>query len=179
MEEVLMSQGQHDQVETARTMIINHVVDEVKGFIESSIEIDIENIFHDWNYPNNSGLIVFVLNQELIHEKVKSKVDLSKLEFEVARISELVQKVPNKIYVHEISSSIYLVERIGILIPIEKALLKKGFKDELLLTKDNLEKSYFHRYGKFDDIFHQEVKDIFIDWDFKQDRAIMGFVLNN
>ncbi|WEG12875.1 Na-translocating system protein MpsC family protein [Pullulanibacillus sp. KACC 23026] len=177
MEEVLINQGQDDQVKKARNAIMNHVLDEVKGYLESSIGIDIEFYYHDWNFPSNSGMIFFVFNQELKAEVIQSKVNLAELEKEVARISMLVQKVPDKINIHGISSSIYVVERRGILIPIEKALINKGFKDELIITKDSIEKSYFFRYGKFEDIFHKEVKDIFIDWDLKADKSIMSFVL--
>ncbi|MET3697724.1 hypothetical protein [Bacillus oleivorans] len=62
---------------------------------------------------------------------------------------------------HPISSSIYLIERIGILIQIEKALIAHGFQKELLFTKDELEKIYFHSDGRFEGIFNQTVRDIY------------------
>lgn len=57
----------------------------------------------------------------------------------MGRISFLVEKVPDEIKTYPISPSIYLIERRGILIQIEKALIEKGFENELRFTKDELE----------------------------------------
>lgn len=179
MEEVLMSQGQTSQVEKPRNVIINHVLEELTGVIHLSLNRDVEHYYHDWNFPNNSGVIIYVLNEEVNKENFKPTIDNSLLEHEVARISELVQKVPAHINVFPVFPTIYLVERSGILIPIEKALMEQGFKDELLITKDRLEKSYFHNYGKFKEIFNSEVTDIFIDWNTKEDKSLMAFILGN
>ncbi|WP_226669921.1 Na-translocating system protein MpsC family protein [Metabacillus litoralis] len=178
MEEVLIQQGQQKQVEKARAVIIEHVLEELKGIIKVSLDREVEESYHDWNFPNNSGLIFFVLNEEIDQSCDDNGIYLKKLENEIARISELVQKVPNSIRVFPLSQSIYLVEREGILIPIEKALIAKGFAEELRITKDELEKSYFHRYGNFDEIFKNSIKDIFIDWNFKKDKSLMAFVFN-
>ncbi|WP_241558969.1 Na-translocating system protein MpsC family protein [Oceanobacillus halophilus] len=179
MEEVLISQGQTNQVTKARNVIINQVLEELTGVIQVSLNSEVEYYYHDWNFPNNTGNIIYVLNEEIRNENINSMIDNSLLEQEVARISELVQKVPDNINIYPVSSTIYLVGRIGILVPIEKALINKGFKDELLFTKDSLEKSYFHRYGKFKDIFKSDIKDIFIDWNTKEDKSLMAFILGN
>ncbi|WP_223155166.1 Na-translocating system protein MpsC family protein [Alkalibacillus aidingensis] len=123
-------------------------------------------------------MITFRIKNQLPSENDDLPINPSLLEGEVARVSELVQKVPGKIHVYKLSTSIYIVERIGILIPIEKALIKKRFKKELLITKDTLEKSYFHRYGRFNEIFNSEIKDIFIDWFIDEDKSLMVFILD-
>jgi uncharacterized protein YbcI len=177
MEEVLMEQGQRDQVERARTIIINHIIEELKGVIQVSLEREVEEYYQDWNFPNNTGIIIFVLS-ETERKEIPEKVMMIKdLESEVARISELVQKVPDKINVYSLSSSIYIVERKGILIPIEKALISKGFANELRITKDELEKKYFHRYGRFSEIFNGGIRDIFIDWNFPADKSLMAVIV--
>ncbi|MCM3412278.1 Na-translocating system protein MpsC family protein [Metabacillus litoralis] len=180
MEEVLVQQGQRNHVEKARTVIINHILEELKGVVKVSLDRDVEDYYHDWNFPNNSGVIIFILDEKVTEEySLRQDVNLNKLEKEVSRISYLVQKVPDQIHVYPLSDSIYLIERKGILIPIEKSLVQKGFMEELKITKDELEKSYFHRYGKFGDIFQSPVKDIFMDWNFKEDKSFMVFVLNS
>lgn len=181
MEEVLMQQGQMHQVEKARSVIINHIIEEIKGVVKVSFNREVEEHYHDWNFPNNSGFIIFVLNEEdsNMTQIADHQQLLPKLESEIGRISALVQKVPDQINTHILSPSIYLVERKGILIPIEKALISKGFAQELKITKDELEKEYFHKYGKFEEIFRQPVKDVFIDWCFKDDKSLMAFILAN
>ena len=177
MEEVLLSQGQRKYVENAREVIIDHILDELNGVIQVTLEVEIEDFYHDWNFPNNSGLIMLVLEKEVIELECKTDIDIGSFEVEVARISALVQKVPDAIKTIPISRDIVLVERVGILVPIEKALISKGFITELKITKDELEKSYFHKDRRFDGIFDQPLRDIFIDWNMKDDKSLMGFVL--
>lgn len=177
MEDVMLQQGQNKSVDYARNVIITHLLDEIKGVIQITLDVEVEEYYHDWNFPNNTGILIFILDTETAQKSIP-EIDLQKLELEVGRISLLVEKVPDKIITRQISPSIYLIERIGILIQIEKALIEKGFENELKYTKDELEKSYFHRYGEFEDIFHRSVRDIFIDWNFKQDKSFMAFILN-
>ncbi|UHA60623.1 DUF2294 domain-containing protein [Metabacillus litoralis] len=180
MEEILIQQGQNNQVNKARAVIINHIIEELTGVVKITFDRDVEESYHDWNFPNNSGVIIFVMDDEV--EKcapADQNVDFTRLETEVARLSQLVQKIPDQIYVYPLSSSLYLIERKGILIPIEKSLIKKGFAEELKITKDELEKTYFHRYGKFDEILQANIKDIFIDWNFKEDKSFVAFILGS
>lgn len=176
MEEVLLLKGKSAHVEYARTVIIGHVLEELKGAVQVSFDVDVEEYYHDWNFNNNSGVIILVLENELDVPIPQVSIDLQLLESNIARISESVQKAPEEIIIYPISDNILLVQRIGILIPIEKALIQKGYTDELRITKDDLEKSHFHRDVHLKDIFHSSVVDIFIDWDFKEDKSMMCLI---
>nr|WP_263325235.1 DUF2294 domain-containing protein [Neobacillus sp. Marseille-Q6967] len=178
MEEILLQQGQEQFVDQAREVIVNHLLDEIKGVVQVSLEVDVEEYYHDWNFPNNSGILIFVLDSEF-GERFKADVDIGRLELEVGRISLLVEKVPDNIQTYPIAPTIFLIERKGILIQIEKALIQKGFQQELKFTKDELEKTYFHRDGNFEDIFNKPVRDIFIDWNFKEDKSFIAFILSS
>jgi uncharacterized protein YbcI len=176
MEEVLLQQGQDRYVDSARQVIINHLLDEIKGVVQVTLDVEVEENYHDWNFPNNSGILIFVLEKE-VGPTFNVDMDIQKLEYEIGRLSLMVEKVPDQIITHPISPSIFLIERNGILIQIEKALIAKGFQKELRFTKDELEKTYFHRDGRFEEIFNRPVRDIFIDWNFKEDRSFMAFIL--
>jgi uncharacterized protein YbcI len=178
MEEVLIKQGHRKEVEKARTLIINSALEELKGIIRVSLNAEVSEFFHDWNLPNNSGVIIFVLDESFNPSYPEPSFNQSMLEAEVARISMLVQKAPDTIVIYPVSSTVILVERTGILFTLEKALIEKGFEEELKITMDELEKSYFHRYGKIHEIFDKQVKDIFIDWNLREDRSIMAFILH-
>ncbi|WP_102347842.1 DUF2294 domain-containing protein [Bacillus sp. Marseille-P3661] len=178
MEEILLQQGQQKYVDQARTVIINHLLDEIKGVVQVTFEVEVEEQYHDWNFPNNSGIIILVLEQE-ITPAIKTDIDVRSLELEIERISLLVEKIPDRIFLYPISSSIYLIERIGILVQIEKALIENGFHTELLFTKDELEKRYFHRDGRFETIFKNPVRDIFVDWNLKKDKSMMAFIVRS
>jgi uncharacterized protein YbcI len=177
MEEVLLQQQKSGYVEHARMVIINHLLEELKGVVQVTLGVEVEEFYHDWNFPNNSGTMLFLLEKEVTQTQFEPEFSIDDFEFEVGRLSALVQKVPDIIHTIPISPSIVLVERKGILIPIEKALIAKGFSTELILTKDELEKKYFHRDGKFTSIFNKNVRDIFIDWNLKEDKSLMAFIL--
>jgi uncharacterized protein YbcI len=178
MEDILLEYGQNKYVDYARNVIITHLLDEIKGVVQVTLGVEVVEYYHDWNFPNNSGALIFLLDTEAGPE-YKADVDIQRVEMEVGRISFMVEKVPDQIKTYPISPSIYLIERNGILIQIEKALIEKGFEDELRFTKDELEKKYFHRYGRFEDIFNKSVMDIFIDWNFKSDKSMMVFILRS
>jgi uncharacterized protein YbcI len=177
MEEILLQQGQNKYVDKARSVIINHLLDEIMGVIKVTYQVEVDEYYHDWNFPNNSGILIFELDTEVV-PMGKIETDDQRLEKEIARISLLAEKIPDKIITYQISSTIYLIERKGILVPIEKALISKGFQNELIYTKDELEKNLFHRDGRFEDIFDKSVRDIFIDWNLKEDKSIMAFILS-
>ncbi|MBU9719978.1 MULTISPECIES: Na-translocating system protein MpsC family protein [Bacillaceae] len=177
MEEILLEKGQTAYVNHARDVIVQHILEELKGVVQISLDVEVDEYYHDWNFPSNAGMLMMILNHPVETTEITPNFDPNELELEVARITSIVQKEPDIIRTHYLSSNFVLVERIGILITIEKALILKGFSSELLLTKDDLEKSYFHRDANFEKIFTTPVLDLFIDWDFKEDKSLMGFVL--
>ncbi|MBO1512990.1 Na-translocating system protein MpsC family protein [Metabacillus bambusae] len=179
MEEVLLSQGQNDIIDLIRIAIIKSVLEELKGVIQVTIQTEVCDFYHDWNIPNNSGILMFVLNNPIIQDNEHIQLDTNEFEAEISRLSALVQKVPDEIILYPLSRQILLVERKGILVPIEKALISKGFDEELRVVKDELEKKYFHRNGKFDELLKQRVVDIFIDWNLKDDKSLMSFIIHN
>ncbi|KKI89110.1 hypothetical protein WQ54_28220 [Bacillus sp. SA1-12] len=179
MEEVLLSKGQNNLIDLTRTTIISSVLEELKGVIQVTLEAEIEGCYHDWNLSTNSGLLMFTLNNPVVDMNEVIQLDANGIKAEVSRVSSLVQKVPEHIELYPLSSQIFLVERKGILIPIERALIMKGFIQELRMTKDELEKRYFYNEGKFEELFNINIKEIFIDWNLKDDRSLMAFIIDN
>ncbi|WP_035425259.1 Na-translocating system protein MpsC family protein [Halalkalibacterium ligniniphilum] len=178
MEEVLLEHGDRSYIEYARAKIISQVITELRELVENTLNIDVEDNYHNWDFLNNSGIIIFVLKQK-ISVVVESEVNMTALKSEVTRVSALLEKVPDEVQVYAHSRTLYLIFRKGILVPVEKALLSKGYHDELLVAKNDLEKSYFHREGRFEEIFKRDIRDLFIDWNLKEDKSVMAFVLDN
>ncbi|MEH7417810.1 Na-translocating system protein MpsC family protein [Neobacillus drentensis] len=182
LEAALLENGNSDQIEISRNIVMKNVQNQLKGILELEFAQDIESFYHDWNYPQNTGMITVQFEGAIIEKvgpKISDPVELKPLIDEVERISVLVQKRPEKTEAYFIPPKIYLIIRDGILIQIEKALIEKGYEQTLMVTKDELEKSYLHRDGRFEEIFSNPVADIFVDWDFSEDRSIMCFVLKD
>lgn len=177
MEEVLIQEKQDTQVDYLRYVVIKSILDELKGVIQVTLEKQVAVINHDWIYPNNTGVIIVEFEGSDSEKDKNFEVDIAALEEEVSRLSWLVQKVPDVILTYQVTPKMFVVKRIGILVAIEKALLEKGFESELYLTKDELEKSYFHRDGNFNDIFKRPVQEIFIDWNLRENTSVICFIL--
>lgn len=184
MESILLESGNTDQVDTSRSIVMKNILNQLKGILEIEFEQDVHDFYHDWNYPQNTGMITVVFEADIITNdnntvSGEGSTNFKLLLEEVGRISTLVQKMPEKIDVYQITPKIYLIKREGILVQIEKALIKKGYDQTLIVTKDELEKSYFHRNGHFEDIFRLPVADIFVDWNLNEDNSMMCFVLKS
>lgn len=180
IESTLLEHGNSDNIDISRNIVMKTVLNQLKGILELEFEQDIESFYHDWNYPQNTGMITVQFENAVtlfVDQNQDTHVDLNPLIDEVDRISVLVEKKPETTEAYFISPKIFLVKRDGILVRIEKALIAKGFEQTLSVTKDELEKSYLHRDGRFEEIFSNPVTDIFVDWDFHEDNSIICFVL--
>ncbi|MBU8914716.1 DUF2294 domain-containing protein [Bacillus sp. FJAT-29953] len=180
LESTLLENGNSDNIEISRNIIMKTVLYQLKAIIELEFEQNVESFYHDWNYPQNTGMITVQFEGEIAKQNLQNidrPIDLTLLTDEVERISILVQKRPERTEAFFISPKIYLVQRDGILVQIEKKLIEKGYENTLMVAKDELEKLYLHHDNRFEEIFNNPVADIFVDWDFSEDRSIMCFVL--
>lgn len=179
MEIILLENGNRDNIDISRNIVMNNILTELKGILELEFENDVKYYYHDWNYPENRGMLLIEFEQNILEGEVSIESEKTKdlLIKEVDRVTILVQKKPEETKVYCITPKVFIVKREGILIQIEKALIEKGYEEILLVTKDELEKSYFHRDGRFEEIFKKPVKDIFIDWDLSRDNSVICIIL--
>ncbi|MFC0216214.1 Na-translocating system protein MpsC family protein [Paenibacillus chartarius] len=181
MEEVLLKDGHLDVVRAARRQIISALMPELRGVIQMVMDSPVDRWFDDWSYTNNTGMLLLELQNKRPDRgegEVTHPFYAAELKSEVSRLSALVEKVPDRIETRELHADVVLVVRRGLLVPIEKALHRKGFDHELLMTKEELEKSSFHHNGTFSDIFRRPVNDIFFDWRLAEDIGVIVFMLN-
>lgn len=178
MESILLENGDIDKIDISRNIVMKTILTQLKGILEIEFNQDIKEFYHDWNYHNNTGAIMVEFENKFISiNETFLQFDDAHLIDEVNRLTNLVEKIPEATTVYRISPRVCLVKRDGILVPIEKALIAKGYSDTLIVTKDELEKTYFHRDGHFQHIFQKPVLDIFIDWNFQEDKSMLCFVL--
>lgn len=179
MEAILLANGNVDHINFSRNIVMKAVLANLQGILELEFEQDVQDFYHDWNYVRNTGMItvVFEGNITLVNEELEQFPERHPLIDEVERISALIQKKPEKTDVYRISPKLYLVKRTGILIPLEKALIAKGYLQLLLETITDLEKSYYEPNGRFKDVFKQPIADIFVDSNLIEDNSLACFVL--
>jgi uncharacterized protein YbcI len=140
--------------------------------------MEIEEFYYDWNLNNKSGAITAVTNGSLSgqHAAMSDYPHQEELHRKVIEISHEVQKVPEEIFSCRISDRVLLVIRKGILVRIEKELIRQGYSKILKTTKRVLEKSYLHN-NEVEQILGVKVEDIFVDWDFTRDKSVFALTL--
>ena len=183
MEEVLLQHDKEDSVDRTRSIIVSSMLPELKGVISVSLGIEVDRFYHDWNYSNNAGVVIAVFEKELPfstsvdNAPLHKTIDIAAFREEVNRISGYVQKAPEGLEVHAIGPKLFVIMRLGILIPIEKALLERGFDRELRIAKDQLEKQLFQQSPVFAQLLGGTLENVFVDWNFAADEGIVCFQL--
>lgn len=97
---------------------------------------------------------------------------------EIISVSAQAQKTPEEVASYLINARTLLVIRNGILVPIEKQLIRQGLTDQLVIAKRALEKRLLHNNNNFEAILQTQVIEIFVDWNFELDKSVIVFILN-
>lgn len=179
-ERVLLDLDQEMIVNKVRHKLMQSLIPEVRSIIESKTGNTVRELYYDWNFHNKSGMLVGVSSEafktsETINEGYEGKKQIDQ---EIVRISQQAEKVPDEIYSCEINPRTIICVRNGLLVRIEKELIRVGVEATLKAVKRNLGKSYLHNNGHFESILRKRVIDIFVDWDFDLDKSIITFILN-
>jgi uncharacterized protein YbcI len=181
-ENVLLGQQQETIVQTTRDLLMQTLIPEFKAYIKILTSMDISEFYYDWGLHNKSGLFVCIgtkyADSESIDDKTYHYHGQESLHQEINRISLQAEKTPVKVFSYLLNERTLVVIRNGILVPIEKELIRLGHFEALRLAKRNLEKRLLHNSGNFEAILQTKVNDIFVDWDFYQDKSAIVLILS-
>lgn len=179
-ERVLMGQSQEFTVQRTRDILMQALIPEIKAYIKMATGNEIVEFYHDWALHNRSGLFAGVTAKKFPNEHpfTENYSGREVLEQEIVAISEQAQKKPAELYSIQLNPRTLLVIRNGILVNIEKELIRLGFKETLVVAKRNLEKNLLHNNNHFEKILEMKTIDIFVDWDFEIDKSVIVFITN-
>ncbi|WP_261381528.1 DUF2294 domain-containing protein [Paenibacillus cremeus] len=178
-EKILLEQDQVFSIQHTRDLLMKTLIPEINAYSSLLSGINFQEFYYDWGIHNHSGVFVGIESDEG-ESGIKDEAYLGKEELhqEIADISHKVEKIPAEINSYMINDRVLVVVRNGILISIEKELIRLGQELNLKLAKGNLEKSYFHNNNHFERILNMNIVDLFVDWDFQLDKSVMVFILN-
>lgn len=177
-EELLISRGESKRVLESRDLLMNSLKQEFIDGLVSCSEFQGSDLFFDWNLEKQSGLLlvvagdekdgnVFSMPPDIDEEPIKQIIEMN---------STLSQKKPEETNLFWMSGRVLLIRRTGIMVDIEKQLIKNGVLDELRLAKRPLE----YRITKIFNLNYflpSPVEEIFVDWDFYQDISYMVLIM--
>lgn len=163
-----------------RETLFQTMIPELASYIEIVTGVKPEEFYYDWSLDNKSGMLVAFCPEPIpggndVNAAYEGKAEL---EQEMMRISQQAQKIPEELVSYEINARTLIIIRNGILVRIEKELIRLGYSELLKSVKRNLEKSYLHNTSSFETILKKRVTDVFVDWKFYTDKSITVIVMN-
>ncbi|WP_100013132.1 DUF2294 domain-containing protein [Lentibacillus sediminis] len=177
MERVLVSQQETMKVEETRDLLMQELIPDIKATLKVGTGMEVKELYYDWSLQNRSGILVGILdNEEDNDNKLENYPEKEAVHHEILLISRQAEKSPESLDSCFLNDRTLLVKRTGILVRIEKELIRTGFEEHLKLTKRQLEKRLLHG-SDFEEILQRNVVDIFVDWDFKLDKSYIIFIL--
>ncbi|WP_261133531.1 DUF2294 domain-containing protein [Bacillus sp. Marseille-Q3570] len=174
MERVLYSGNQQKTVEKTRSFLMDTISAEIRAYIKLITKLEIESLYYDWSLENQSGVFLGVGSDPIDGDAAYS--GKSEVHDAVVRMSKKVEKEPAAIRSTRINSRTLIVVRDGILVEIEKQLIRDGQEEALRNAKGKLEKGMLN-LDQINSHIEGEISEVFIDWDFDIDRSFLVMIL--
>ncbi|CEG27268.1 Na-translocating system protein MpsC family protein [Bacillus sp. B-jedd] len=164
-------------VEKTRDVIMDGLMDEVKAFLEITLERKVDDFYYDWNLEEQSGAFIITLSPEAPEALTGGYAGKTHVHHEMAEVSIEAQKMPEEIDSSILSRRVLLLIRKGILVQIEKELIHLGFEETLTLAKRRLEKRKLKEHqGNFEKHLQKNIAEVFVDWNFDKDLSYSVFI---
>lgn len=177
-ERVLMAQQQETLLQITRDTVMQTLIPDIKASIRHVAGMEVKEFYYDWNLHNKSAVFVLTcIDLNVVAESVSVDYPHKKeLHQEISNLSIQSEKPPVEILSYLINPRTLVVIRNGILVAIEKQLIRLGQEEQLRIAKRALEKSLLHN-NHFESVLNSKITDSFVDWDFELDRSLIIFIL--
>ncbi|TMW72869.1 DUF2294 domain-containing protein [Alteribacter natronophilus] len=175
MERVLEKQNKNMKIEETRDLMMKEIIPDIRAQVRIMTGTDVASVYYDWSIDNRTGLIICVLSDEE-DAQFADYEGKKEMHEQVKRLSEIAEKAPNLIESSKLNDRTLIIRRTGILVEIEKEMIRTGFSEQLRLAKRRLEKRLLDT-GVFETILKSRVTDRFVAWDFDKDRSYIVLIL--
>jgi len=177
-EEVLVDYHQENLANKFRTAVIDLICKEFLPEASKVIDLSFQTFYHDWNYGTNKGIII-IEPRHIWTEESKdfffNEKDLFKL---MEQVCTKVHKVPEEFKIIKWNQNVCIVECKGVLLSMDRYLFQQGLTDILLEHSREMKSYYLNRKDLFEDVFNRVIDDLFITWDYEQDKNFIVFNFN-
>lgn len=177
-ERVLVEQKEWKRVLETRDLLMNDLKQDIKLNLWKIAHLDIKEIYADWHLEQKTGLIIVVLNEEEAQESWQWPEDVDEEYFykQVNLGSIEAQKEPAETRIYWLNDRTVLIRRFGILLQLEKELIKNGFEEELKIAKRPLEYRVVAETN-LQQALNRNIVEAFVDWNFELDIGYMVLIL--
>lgn len=176
-EEVLIKQDKFELAIKFRSSIINAVMEEYLPEVSKVLGISFDDFFHDWNYDKNTGILLLDNSQSDHKENIYYSFE-SNLFALIENVGSSYYKKPESLKVVKFTQNICAIESKEVLLPLERLVYEKGNVELLLHQACEIKKVYWRNKGQFEGLFNRLIEDMFIMWDYKNNRNYLVFIFN-
>ncbi|ASS65546.1 MULTISPECIES: Na-translocating system protein MpsC family protein [unclassified Paenibacillus] len=179
VEKIMLQQNKDEAVREMRQLVMDLLLPDFKALVQESLDLEIMDVYYDWNLDNHSGIMVGLVDStkfEAHQEKYRGKPYIHE---SVRRISEEAEKLPDKLYSFWTNPRTLIVFRSGILIKLEKELLRAGYEPALRVAKRSLEKSMLLTEVDMNRAVGRTPDGLYLDWKFDKDQSIIVYTFPN
>lgn len=178
MEQVLLRNGHEQYITEIRDHLMEELLPDIRANLRYIADLEVANFYYDWTFENETGLILGVLedDDQDTDEIAMEYENREKVHEEIDEMSKEAEKVPESSGSVKLNDRTLVIERNGILVEIEKELIRDGFETQLRISKRQLERRRINQ-RQFSEILNAEVIDTFVDWNFSKDKSYIVFIL--
>ncbi|GGJ23415.1 Na-translocating system protein MpsC family protein [Paenibacillus hunanensis] len=151
----------------------------IRKKVEAAAGQQIIHHFIDWKEDVNRACIAIMFELEPDRKKEDLYSGKAELHIRVSQITEDVQKSPADIESYWVDPDTLVIIRKGLLISLEKRIIKKGFNNALRVSKRELELDRFVDGLPVRTILGKTLDQAFLDWDFDKDISLMVLTFLN
>lgn len=179
-EKILLNQGQLYAIQHTRDVVMSSLIPEIKAYLLLLTGMDSLEFYYDWELGNHSGVFVGFQSDQaaLSSDMQKTYAGSEELHHEIELMSRRIQKKPDYIHSCMINKRTLLVVRTGNLIDLSKELIRLRDEEHLKQALNQLEKKYLRNNSYVEQVLNTKVVDVFVDWNFEQDRSVIVFILS-
>ncbi|MBT2686705.1 DUF2294 family protein [Bacillus sp. ISL-47] len=176
LEKSLMEHQKIDHIQRTRDLLMENLKGEIQAQLGEYINQEVKEVYYDWNLDGQSGMVLALISDHNANEN--NYKDSKKVNGIIDEVSIEAEKSPEVIYSFKIDDRKLIVVRKGILVSIEKELIKLGYEETLRIAKRNQEKRLIGEHiTALESYLNTDVTDYFIDWDFDGDKSYILFIL--
>ncbi|MCQ4085311.1 hypothetical protein [Saccharibacillus sp. JS10] len=164
-----------------------HIYILLEQFIFPSLRPKIEKLtgkqtdyaFIDWKIETDTAAISILFKPGEQAYEEDSYVGKAEIHRVVEAVTDKVQKSPVSIESFWLDQHLLLIIRSGLLINLEKKLVKKGFNSQLRVAKRELELDGFIEQLPISDLLHRKLNTAYLDWAFEDDLSLLTLDLGD
>lgn len=175
-ERFLLKRNEWKRVAETRDLLMIEIKKSLIREVGEIVGLPIKEIYADWNFEKETGLILARMDGESDSAERPDDVDEAALLEKINFVSKKSQKEAETTKITWLADHVFVVERTGIMVDIEKELIRNGATEELRLAKRPLEHRMVNSV-RLEPILKRPIEELFLDWDFEGDKGLMIFIL--